>query len=180
MYYIFNQRGENIASCDFEPDKDDLASRGEVAVFYEQNFEGELRLQDGQIIVIAPSQAELLARAKAEKMAEINQKAQAFVSAAAELDKTPEFTQATWQEQANEAKAWHADNSTPTPTLDQIAISRGISPEILRERAYQKTVAFRYLTNTIEGKRQKYEDQLDAAETLEAVTSIQVFYSLEE
>ncbi|MDO9668493.1 hypothetical protein Q7540_12245, partial [Glaesserella parasuis] len=49
------------------------------------------------------------------KLNEINEKAQNFVCHHAELKKTPDFERATWQEQANEAIAWHADNNTPTP-----------------------------------------------------------------
>ena len=54
-------------------------------------------------------QAALLVKEKMQKLAEINSAAQDFVRQAAKLDETPEFEQQTWQEQANEARAWLAD-----------------------------------------------------------------------
>lgn len=57
MFYIFNTSGNNIASCDFEPDRDDLASRGEIAIEYHDSFHGELQLIDGEIKVIEAVQS---------------------------------------------------------------------------------------------------------------------------
>ena len=115
---------------------------------------------------------------RAAKLTEINNKAQAIVNQVAELDKTPDFERATWQEQANEAIAWHADNSTPTPTLDTIARHRNVPVEALRQKAYEKTISFRHLTNTIAGQRQHLEDLLKAAETAEEIEAIEVVYQL--
>ena len=96
------------------------------------------------------------------------------------MDKTPKFEQITWQEQANEAIAWHADNSHPTPTLDTIAKNRNVPVELLRQKAYEKTVAFRHLANTIAGQRQHFEDLLKQADSPEAVEQIEVSYALEQ
>lgn len=38
MYYIFNQNGEFIANCDFEPDETDLNSRQEFAIETKQSY----------------------------------------------------------------------------------------------------------------------------------------------
>ena len=115
---------------------------------------------------------------KTAKLTEINDKAQAFVNLYAELDKTPDFERATWQEQANEAIAWHADNSHPTPTLETIAQHRNVPVALLRQKAYEKTMQFRFLTNAIAGQRQHFEDLLKAAETAEAIEQIEVSYQL--
>ena len=56
MYYIFNQDGKNIGQCDFEPNLDDLASRGEVAVFSETLLVGELRLVNDEVEIIQAPQ----------------------------------------------------------------------------------------------------------------------------
>ncbi|MDG4923208.1 hypothetical protein P9J58_04950 [Glaesserella parasuis] len=112
------------------------------------------------------------------KLNEINEKAQNFVCHHAELKKTPDFERATWQEQANEAIAWHADNNTPTPTLDTIAQNRNVPVVVLRQKAYEKTMQFRFLTNTIAGQRQHFEDLLKMAKTAEEIEGIEVVYQL--
>lgn len=56
MYYIFNQDGKNIGRCDFEPNSDDLTSRGESHVWYEDLPDGHvMSLIDGKINIIEPS-----------------------------------------------------------------------------------------------------------------------------
>ena len=56
MYYIFNQDGKNIGQCDFEPNSDDLASRGESHVWHEDLPDGHvMSLVDGKISIIKPS-----------------------------------------------------------------------------------------------------------------------------
>lgn len=119
------------------------------------------------------------ADAKVRKLNEINKKAQDFVRDMAKLDETPEFEQATWQEQANEARAWFADKSTPTPKLDLLAMLRGVPPEILRQKCYEKAQAFYQLSFAVAGQRQKYEDTLKSAEDLTAVLAIAPVYTLE-
>ncbi|OAU97576.1 DUF4376 domain-containing protein [Moraxella catarrhalis] len=52
MFYIFDSLGKNIATCDFEPDREDLTSRGEIAIEYHETVNGELQLIDGEIKVI--------------------------------------------------------------------------------------------------------------------------------
>lgn len=116
---------------------------------------------------------DLIRNAKRE---EINRKAQAFVTQAAELDKTPQFEQATWQEQANEALAWHKDRNAPTPTLDEIAQNRNVPVELLRQKAYEKTMQYRRLTNTIAGQRQHFEDKLNQAQNAQEIEAISVVY----
>ena len=50
MRYIFNSNGKCIASCDYEPNLDDLASRGEVAVEGETDYQlSEIELINGVI-----------------------------------------------------------------------------------------------------------------------------------
>lgn len=116
---------------------------------------------------------------KSAKLAEINRTAQALVSQLAQLNDTPEFERATWQEQAREALAWHADNHTATPTLAEIARNRGVPLDLLRQKAYEKTVQFRHLTNTVAGQRQALEDRLKAAQTLEQIAAINITFNLE-
>lgn len=118
-------------------------------------------------------QAEQLKQAKAAKLAEINRAAQACIDQAAGLDKVPQFEVATWTIQALEAKAWHADNAAATPTLDAIAAARGVPADVLKQKAYEKSVKFEMLTAHIAGLRQAAEDKIYAAKIPEDVAAVQ-------
>ena len=64
MYYIFNENGQCVCCCNYEPDADDIASRNETALFDETVYENTSRLQlvNGQITEMPepePSQEEL-------------------------------------------------------------------------------------------------------------------------
>lgn len=65
--------------------------------------------------------------------------------------------------QAAEAKAWAANKSAPTPILDQIAASRGVPADALKQAALKKTIAYEQLTASITGQRQAIQDQIEAA-----------------
>lgn len=51
MYYIFNEQGQCVCCCNYEPDADDIGSRNETAIFEETVYENISRLQliDGVI-----------------------------------------------------------------------------------------------------------------------------------
>lgn len=51
MYYIFNEQGQCVCCCNYEPDADDIGSRNETAIFDETVYENISRLQliDGVI-----------------------------------------------------------------------------------------------------------------------------------
>lgn len=132
-----------------------------------------------QWAISAEQQAEYLAQLKASKLNEINQKAQEFVANVAKLHETPEFEQATWQEQANEARAWHADNNTPTPKLALLATLRGVPLDVLRRKCFEKAQAFYMLSFAAAGQRQRYEDMLKSAVNIEQVLAIEPVFSLE-
>lgn len=62
MYYIFNKSGNCVASCNYEPDATDLASRNEIAVDAAENYDiSNIKLLDGVIteIVNEPTLEEL-------------------------------------------------------------------------------------------------------------------------
>ena len=71
--------------------------------------------------------------AKSAKLAELNQAAQDYIDQVSGADTLPKFEVDTWTIQKLEAEAWAADKNTPTPVLDKIAFTRGISPEILKQ-----------------------------------------------
>lgn len=121
-----------------------------------------------------------LADAKADKLAEVNAQAQAFIDAAAGLEKIPDFEVRTWVIQAAEAKAWHEDDGAETPTLDAIAAARGVDCAKLKAAAYRKAVAFERLTAHIVGQRQALADRVAAAADTDALAAVDIAYTLPE
>ncbi|QLB16026.1 hypothetical protein A6B39_05230 [Mannheimia granulomatis] len=115
---------------------------------------------------------------KSVKLAEINQQAQAFINDLAKYDETPSFERDTWLEQAKEAKAWVEDPTAQTPTLTLIAQMRGIPLDTLRQKAYEKAMAYQTVAAIVAGQRQAYEDRLNAAESLEQIQAIKPVYQL--
>lgn len=54
MYYIFNASGKCMASCNYAPNAEDLASRSEIAVESNQYFQiGEIQLVNNSIVSIS-------------------------------------------------------------------------------------------------------------------------------
>lgn len=67
MYYIFNKDDNCVCVADYELDKDDLASREEIAIESNEIFDiQQIKLVDGKITIPAPSLDEL-------KQAKINE-----------------------------------------------------------------------------------------------------------
>lgn len=64
---------------------------------------------------------------------------------------------ATWTKQENEARAWLIDNNTPTPLIDAICSSRGVSKEYLVSKIIEKADAYTVAIGTLTGIRQKQE-----------------------
>lgn len=110
--------------------------------------------------------------ARVRRLAELNRAAQDVVRTLAGLDETPDFEVQTWPVQAAEAKARHADPSAPTPTLDAIAAARGVPAELLRQKAYEKTVRYEAAAARIVGLRQRYQDRIEAAENPEEIEAL--------
>lgn len=110
-------------------------------------------------------------QAKARKHAEINA---AFSDAATALtDGYPDAEKLTWPVQQQEALAWDADNNSPTPYLDSVASARGIDEVEMRQLTLAQVQAFRTASAGLVGTRQRLRDQIDAAESVETVESIQ-------
>lgn len=111
-----------------------------------------------------------------EKMSEINIAYQRAIA-----DMTPGYPddeRLTFDKQEQEARAWLADNSTPTPFVDALAAGRQMEKTELVSRIIAKADAFAIASGLLTGQRQRYEDLLDVAETPEAVAAIVPVYSL--
>ncbi|MGV7078507.1 hypothetical protein ACWA5Z_06835 [Testudinibacter sp. P80/BLE/0925] len=180
-YYQFEIESESEDPFAFIENKHFyLSDRNEIK-YTKEHKPSEYHSWDGEQWILTDNQrSTLLADKKAEKLQEINTKAQAFVSQVAGLDKVPDYEVKTWQTQGEEAKAWHADKTALTPNLDAIAAARGIPADALKAKAYEKTVKFELLTAVVAGLRQGYEDINKAAKTCEEVEKINPVYKLPE
>ena len=115
---------------------------------------------------------------KAAKLAQINEGCQ---SALAALTPTyPEKELLTFERQEREARALLAGDGSDVAHITAIASGRGIPVEELSRKIVAKADAFSLASGLLIGRRQRYEDMLEEAQTKEAVAAIQSVYTLPE
>jgi type II secretory pathway pseudopilin PulG len=114
------------------------------------------------------SAAEQLSTAKAQKLMEVAQAAQAFIDNAVQ-DAAPRVERDTYPLQAAEAESWALDSNSPTPLLEGIAAARNIDLNELRQRTLDKSRAWQALCAMVIGQRQAFEDQIKQIHSLEAL-----------
>lgn len=119
----------------------------------------------------AEETAEALEQAKTRKMREINTAYEQELGAV--LKDYPEEEIKSWDKQESEARAWLADNSASTPYLDGLSTARVLSKSELVARVIAKADAWMALSATTTGKRQRLEDAIQVATTIEEVEVIQ-------
>lgn len=130
-------------------------------------------LPPGHTLVLAAPRPITIDAALREKIKEIKRAAEAAV-----LDyvvEYPDFEQKSWTKQEAEATAWMADPNAPTPFLDGLAAERGVSREVLIEKAFIKAQLFAQVCQKYAGIRQRLEDEAKAAhaaEDLEALKAV--------
>lgn len=173
--------GEFLHLYDYD-ENELIALNDEKYQEYCQKHTGDTQFIDGKFIFNNKelSHDELLMLAKSDKLVQINRQAQAYINQKAGLNDVPEFEVQTWTIQALEAKAWHADNSTPTPTLDTIAAARGVAVEVLRQKAYKKAVKFEKLSAYVAGRRQRLTDLTEQAKNIDELDKIVIEFALPE
>ncbi len=93
-------------------------------------------------------------------------------ASAALVEGYPPAERLTWPTQQAEALAWQANSTAPTPFLDGIAASRGITPEDMRQKTLENVLLFMGASQQLVGQRQKLKDQITAATTVEEVQAI--------
>ncbi len=84
----------------------------------------------------------------------------------------------TWGIQREEALAWHADNSKPTPWIDRTAQVRGIDRVELATRIVRNTGMFASASSFLTGRRQGIEDAITAATTQAELNAIVFDFTL--
>ena len=119
-----------------------------------------------------------LASTKARKLAEINAACDAALAAL--TADYPESELLTFDKQEAEARALLADPEAATPFLTPLAAARGLETEELARKVIAKADAFTTASGHVIGLRQKDEDRLKAAQSVEDVAAIVPEYRLPE
>lgn len=114
-----------------------------------------------------------------EKASEIDTKSQEFVDQ--KMESYPAFEMLTFERQEREARAFLADDTVATPTLEPITTARNLTVLEIATRVVAKADALNAVAASVAGQRQAYHDQLaDAvqAQDIAAVEAITVNYVL--
>ncbi|MDM8214944.1 hypothetical protein QUW15_02005 [Desulfovibrio piger] len=119
-----------------------------------------------------------LANTKARKLAEINAACDAALAALTASYPSSELL--TFDKQEAEARALLAAPEAVTPFLTPLAAARGMETEALARKVIAKADAFTTASGHVIGLRQKDEDRLKAAQTVEDVAAIVPDYALPE
>lgn len=119
-----------------------------------------------------------LANTKARKLAEINAACDAALAALTASYPASELL--TFDKQEAEARALLADPEASTPFLTPLAAARGLETEELARKVIAKADAFTTASGHVIGLRQKDEDRLKAAQSVEDVAAIVPDYALPE
>ena len=108
--------------------------------------------------------------AKAAKLAEINS---TYDAATSSLVATyPQTELLTFDQQESEARAYDADPTSETRLVDMLSKGRQIDKAELVRRIILKSDAFKLSAGYLTGQRQRYEDLLSEAKTVEEVEAI--------
>lgn len=122
--------------------------------------------------VVEANVARKLADIRAQKMATINARCDEELSRL----KTgyPEGEVTTWDQQVSEVHTVITAPGSPAPLLSAIASQRGIELSVLAARVQDKAQAYAVASGSIIGNRQKLEDQIFSAQTVEALEAVDV------
>jgi hypothetical protein len=124
---------------------------------------------NGQFVISAPSPMSL-GDLKAVKLAGI---AREFSERMSTLKSSyPEEEIQSWFKQESEARAHINDANADTPLLSAMAAARGITVEDLALRVVTNADAWSTVSGELIGKRQKYEDQIAAANDAVSVSAV--------
>lgn len=125
---------------------------------------------DGAVVIVYPP-AKTLDQLKATKLAEL---ADAFAQRMGAVKAGyPDDEIQSWFDQKGEAVAFTANPAAATPLLSAMAGARGISVADLAARVLVKAAGYAETAGLLIGKRQRYEDAVNAATNLVAVSSIE-------
>lgn len=127
-------------------------------------------LLDLSKLVLPPTEAELLTAAKKAKLTELNTMCDQM--AAEVLQRYSSLDVSSWSQQVKEAEAIMEGSAVEPTLLKQLSGQRGINLMDLAEKVLVKAAIYSCVSGLILGKKQKLEDRLDVAATVEEVNSI--------
>ena len=90
----------------------------------------------------------------------------------------PDFEKLTFEIQKSEARAWNVDNTLSTPNVDILALNRGVDREVILSKINIKADQFEKITMAIAGQRQKFQDLINKATTLEELDEINISFTI--
>lgn len=121
-------------------------------------------------LLLPADPAAQLGRARTERLAGINADADALLG---ELAATyPEREIQSWPQQVKEAEALALSPTADAPLLSALAAARGIDRADLAARVLAKASAYAAASGAIIGARQRLEDLLSAADTLDELSAV--------
>ena len=170
------QRGHIEWEDDYNWPLEPEAYNDEVAP-YVALWQAEKALRD-KAAAEAAEEYNSLASTKARKLAEINAACDAALAALTASYPSSELL--TFDKQEAEARALLADPEAATPFLTPLAAARGLETEELARKVIAKADAFTTASGHVIGLRQKDEDRLKAAQSVEDVAAIVPEYRLPE
>ena len=170
------QRGHIEWADDYNWALEPEAYNDEVAP-YVALWQAEKSLRD-KAAAEAAEEYNSLASTKARKLAEINAACDAALAALTASYPSSELL--TFDKQEAEARALLADPEAATPFLTPLAAARGLETEELARKVIAKADAFTTASGHVIGLRQKDEDRLKAAQSVEDVAAIVPEYRLPE
>lgn len=122
------------------------------------------------VLVIIPAPPQTLGEAIKEQITNINSDCQKALAAI--VAPYPALEIPTWPNQYNEADAYTANSSAPTPTLTAIAAASGQTVAALATSVLAKAEAYTAASGSIVGKRQLLTAQINSAQSVAAVKLI--------
>lgn len=146
----------------------------EAAIWCNEN-NAYIEERDGRYIIEAIPEPSLK-EAKERKLVEINAACDAALAALTASYPSAELL--TFDKQEAEARALVADPSAATPFLTPLAAARGLETETLAQKVIAKADAFTAASAHVIGLRQKDEDRLQAAQSIQEVAAIAPNYTL--
>jgi len=106
----------------------------------------------------------------------ISSKSQYYVESL--ISTYPDFEKLTFETQKSEARGWVLDNTTKTPNVDILALNRGVDREVILSKINTKADQFERVSMAIAGQRQKFQDLIDNATTVEELDTINISFTV--
>lgn len=135
------------------------------------------RFEDGEIVPLPVEpvpvpEPELIEDVRKRMLADVNLRCEILLGAL-KVD-YPAGEVLSWDQQVIEARALDVSPTAVTPLLSAIAAQRGIDVATLAVRVLEKATAYAVASGSIIGARQKLEDAIASAATVEELSAIDV------